>query len=374
MEIEMAKKTFLSRFQRGSVMVLIFAVLLAVVAQSSQMVGASVPAKGNIDDLPGIAAVRASVLAAESLESLPSNLASQLSAENDSRFVDPCESEPDKASQASPAAVACTFGDASSPEVMVLYGDSYAEQFIPAFDALGKADHFKVLVYVRYGCDFANVTDRDWMGTVDPGCATFRNNVISAINRMNPAPSLTLLAEAQFAVQQAPNGSVMSFQTWANGIRSSLTRLQVRPLGVLMGTPAAINTPNTCLARYITRVNACATSLKEAYSATVDKDDVAAIQASHAEAINLSALFCGRTCPSVINDQLVFANSDHIDKSYVATVTTAIGSLVACMGTEVPAAQDPPGGILRSLLGTDASPSFSAACEAINHAPYGLYW
>lgn len=370
----MARKAFLRRFQRESVIVLIFAVLLAVAAQSGQMVGASVPAKGNIDDLPGVAAVRASVLGAESLKSLPSNLTSQLSGENDSRFVDPCESEPDKSSQASPAAVACTFGDASSPEVMVLYGDSYAEQLIPAFDALGKADHFKVLVYVRYGCDFANVIDRDWMGSVDPGCATFRNNVISAINSMNPAPSLTLLAEAQFPVQQAPNGSVMPLKTWANGIESSLTRLQVRPLGVVMGTPASLSTPNTCLARYLTRVDTCATPLNEAYSATVDKDDLAAIQAGHAEAINLSALFCAKTCPSVINDQLVFANSDHIDKSYVATLTTAIGSLVACMGTEVPAAQDPPGGILQSLLGAHASPSFGAACEAINHAPYGLYW
>jgi hypothetical protein len=90
--------------------------------------------------------------------------------------------------------------------------------------------------------------------------------------------------------------------------------------------------------------------------------------------INLSSLFCGKTCPNVINNQLVFANSDHIDKSYVATLTTAIGSLVACMGTEVPAAQDPPGGVLQSLIGTDASPSFGAACKAINHAPYGLYW
>jgi hypothetical protein len=370
----MAKKAFLRTARHRSTVILICAVLFALFAQVDQMAGASSAATGKIAALPGVAAVQAAVLKAEHLDQLPSNLVSQLSGENNTIFVDPCESEPDQASLASPAATACSFGDTSSPEVMVLYGDSYAEQLIPAFDALGKADHFKVVVYIRLGCDFANVIDRDWLGTVDPGCATFRSNVISAINSMKPAPNLTLLAEAQFPVQQAPNGSTMSFASWATGIRSTLSQLQARPLGVLMGTPASWSTPNTCLSRYVTRVYVCATPLKYAYSATRDKDDVAAIQASNAEVINLSSLFCGKACPNVINNQLVFANSDHIDKSYVATLTTAIGSLVGCMSTEVPAAQDPPGGILQSLVGPGASPSFGAACKAINHAPYGLYW
>jgi hypothetical protein len=255
---------------------------------------------------------------------------------------------------------------------LVLYGDSYAEQLIPAFDTLGKADHFKVLVYVRYGCDFADVIDRDYLGTVDPGCTTFRKNVISAINSMNPAPSLTLLAEAQFPHEYAANGSLMSFKVWADGIRSTLTQLHVRPLGVVMGTPITSNTPNICLSEHPAHIEVCATSLTDAFSKSRDKDNSAAITASGAEAINLSTLFCGKDCPEVIDNQLVFADIGHLDKLFVQTLTTAIGSLVACMTTEVPPAQDPPRGVLQSLLGNDASPSFGAACKAINSAPYNL--
>jgi hypothetical protein len=372
MEIEMAKIGFSRSFRRKSAAVLVLAVLFALFAQSSQFAGASSGAKANIDVLPGVAGAHAAVQQGESLETFPPSLVPILKDEIYSRFIDPCESEPDQKKLASPAAVACTFGDSKAAQVMALYGDSYAEQLIPAFDALGKADHFKVLVYVRYGCDFADVIDRDYLGTVDPGCATFRKNVISAINSMTPAPSLTLLAEAQFPDEYAANGSLMSFKAWAEGIRSTLTQFHVRPLGVVMGTPVASNTPDECLSEHSAHIAVCATSLNDAFSKSRDKDNAAAVMASGAEVVNLSSLLCGKDCPEVIDNQLVFADKSHLDKLFVQTLTTAIGSLVGCIGTEVPPSQDPPGGILQSLLGSDASPAFGAACKATNSAPYNL--
>ncbi len=141
--------------------VLVLMVALAVVGQSSQRAGASTSGPGAIDELPGLAAVRAAIVKAEGVETLNQNLVPQLQAEPNSRFVDPCASEPGQAND-SPAAVACTFGDSSAVQVMVLYGDSYVEQWLPAFDALGKQYHFKVVAYVRYGCPFAEVTARDY--------------------------------------------------------------------------------------------------------------------------------------------------------------------------------------------------------------------
>jgi len=315
--------------------------------------------------------VRAAIVKAEGVETLNQNLVSQLQAEPNTRFVDSCASEPD-ASNDSPAAVACKYGDSAAAPVMVLYGDSYVEQWLSAFDALGKQDHFKVLAYVRYGCPFAEVTERDYLNSIDPGCAEFRRNVIAAINAMVPPPSLTLLAESQFKVEQAANGSTMSFSTWANGIRSAVERLKTRPLGVLLGTPIATNFPNDCLGAHLTHIKDCATPTDQAYSVTRDRDDSAAVVAAHAVPVNLSSLFCAQRCPEVINDQLVFADDDHVNRTYAQQLTTALGSLVACIGTEVPAAQDPPGGILQSLLGGKASSSLAAACHAANSAPYNL--
>jgi hypothetical protein len=346
---------------------LVLVVGLAVVGRSSQMAGASGSA---LNQLPGLAPVRAAIVKAEGVETLNQNLVSQLQAEPNSRFVDTCASEPDESND-SPAAVACTYGDAAAAPVMVLYGDSYVEQWLPAFDALGKQDHFKVLAYVRYGCPFAEVTARDYLNSIDPGCAEFRHNVIAAINAMVPPPSLTLLSELQMSTEQAANGSTMPYKTWAAGIRAALEKLKVRPLGVLLGTPIAANFPNDCLGAHLTHIQNCATPAPQAFSVTRDKDDAAAVVAAHAVPVNLSSLFCAQRCPEVINDQFVFADDVHVNKTYAQQLTTALGSLVACIGTEAPAAQNPPGGILQLLLGGRPSSSL-AACRAANSAPYNL--
>jgi len=335
-----------------------------VVGQSA---GAS-SGQGALNQLPGLAAVRAGILKGQDQESLNQNLIPQLKAEPTSRFVDPCASQPGQGDE-SPAAASCTFGDAGPGPVMVFYGDSYVEQWLPTFDALGKQYHFKVVAYVRYGCPFAEVIARDYLNSIDPGCAKFRQNVIAAINAMVPPPSLTLLSELQMSVEQAANGSTLSYKTWAAGIRATLGQLKVRPLGVLLGTPIATNFPNQCLAEHLTHIQLCATPTPAAYSVTRDKDDSAAVLAGHAVPVNLSPLFCAKRCPEVINDQFVFADDVHVGGSYAQQLTTAVGSMVACIGTEVPPAQDPPGGILASLLG---GKSLAAACRAVNSPPYNL--
>jgi len=344
---------------------------VAVVSQSIETVGAASQGNSKIDVLPGLAAVQSAIVSAERAETLNQNLVSQLGSESNSRFVDSCASEPGQSND-SAAAVACNYGDPSAPAAVVLYGDSYIEQWLPTFDALGKQDHFKVVAYVRYGCPFAAVTERDYLGSVDPGCATFRKNVITAINAMAPPPSLTLLSEAQFKIELGADGSTMSFKSWASGVRSTLEQLHVSPVGVLFGTPIATNTPSTCLSARLTHIQVCATPTSEAYSIASDKDDEAAVVASHDEVVNLSSLFCAARCPDVVSDQLVFADDDHVDRSYALQLGTAFGSLIGCIGTEVPPAENPPGGVLQSLLGGMPTPPIAAACRAATSAPYNL--
>jgi hypothetical protein len=161
-------------------------------------------------------------------------------------------------------------------------------------------------------------------------------------------------------------------QTWAKGIRSTLKQLDVKPLGVLIGTPIAANNPGTCLSAHLSHIQVCATPTSEAYSIGRDKDDAAAVVASHALVVNLSSLFCGARCPDVIGDQLVFADNWHLHGSYALQLSTAFGSLIACIGAEVPADQNPPGGVLQSLLEGMMESSIAPACKAVNSPPYDL--
>ena len=259
------RNAFWTRYKLISFGVLAFVMTVAVVSQSGETAGASSQGTSNIDVLPGIASVRLSILKAESPEELNQNLVSQLESEANFRFVDPCASEPGESND-SPAAVACKYGDTNAQEVMVLYGDSYVEQWLPAFDALGKQYHFKESAYVRYGCPLR----RGYRTRLSRLCRSRMCKVPAERNRGDkrdvPPPSLTLLAELQLNIELAANGSTMSFKTWANGIRSTLKQLDVKPLGVLIGTPIANNNPGTCLSAHLTHIQVCATPTSEAYS------------------------------------------------------------------------------------------------------------
>jgi hypothetical protein len=351
--------------------ILAFVTAVTVCGQPTGMAGAASASKSNIGALPGVLAAQLSIVNAAKAQALNQNLVSQLSSEANSRFVDTCASQPAGGNE-SPAAVACTYGDKSAQQSLVLYGDSYVEQWLPAFDALGKQYHFKVLAYVRYGCPFAAVPERDYLNSVDSGCAQFRHNVIAAINAMTPPPSLTILAELQLKVEVAPNGSTLSYGAWATGIRSSLKQLTVKPVGVLFGMPIAASNPVTCLSAHVTHIQVCATPTTAAFTTARDKADAAAVRQSHDVVVNLSSLFCGAQCPDVIGNSLVFADQWHLDASYAQQLTTALGSLVGCMGAEVPSTQVQAGGILQSLLGNVTEPSITAACRAVGSSPYNL--
>ncbi len=55
----------------------------------------------------------------------------------------------------------CTFGDESSKKTIVLLGDSHAEQYINAFDAIGKKNNYKVYSATSVGCKGLLFTGKD---------------------------------------------------------------------------------------------------------------------------------------------------------------------------------------------------------------------
>ena len=150
-------------------------------------------------------------------------------------WADTCKGSPGSPS----TATACAFGDTAASQSVVLYGDSFALQWVPALSVLGRAFHFKVLVYVRIGCPFAAKPVLDYEGSLDAGCLPFRSNVVRAINSMKPAPQLVLMAEDLYRF--APDGTTMTSTQMAAAVATTLKQLAGRrfPIGVILGFPAA---------------------------------------------------------------------------------------------------------------------------------------
>ena len=302
--------------------------------------------------LPDVAKVVAWVTGAQTTKTLPSNLLGQLSGESNATFLaDLCLTKPGSTS----AAKACAFGDTSSRQTVVLYGDSFALQWTPALAALGTADHFKVLVYARLGCPFANIAIESYTGSVDKGCAPFRSNALKAIRALSPKPLLVVLAE-EFD-RTAPGGKwgSISIGAYASAMSATLSKLPHLTVAVLQGVPAASSDPSTCLAAHPADVTACSDAPAVAYNLPADKAFAATVKSARDSTVNVSMLLCGARCPDVIDGMLVHSDEWHFDKTYVAALAPALGSLLGCVSRA--------GNLSRLPAGTKSS---CAASEALS--------
>jgi hypothetical protein len=321
-----------------------------------------------VSALPGVPPVLAWILHSSSTTSLSSSLQGELPNEPKSMFWgDSCDTGPGGSS----TATACAFGDTTATETVVLYGDSFALQWVPALSQLANADHFKLLVYVRIGCPFADKSVRDFLGSVDTGCLAFRSNAVTAINGLRPAPQVVLAAEDFY--RTAPDGSPISSRQWAAAVGHALRQLAVHrfPVGVIVGLPAAKVDPSQCLAAHASDVQACDTPLHEAFAKPADMRITSAVRGSHAFVINVSMLLCGNSCPDVLHNTLVHADRWHLSTAYVQSLARSFGSLVGCIGKRAPRGLAPAGDVLSRLLAPTGRPT-TAACKAANSAPFNL--
>jgi hypothetical protein len=321
-----------------------------------------------VSRLPGVPPVLSWILHSSSSKSLSSTLAGKLSSEPKSMFwADACDSNPGQSADAK----SCAFGDTSAKQTVVIYGDSFALQWVPALNELGVTDHFKVLAFVRIGCPFADKAVLDYQGSIDSGCLTFRSNVVAAINSMRPAPQLVVMAEDVY--RTTPSGSSISTKQWASAVQKTLTQLAGRrfPIGVIIGTPAAKLVPNACLAAHSSDVQACNTPINIAFNRSADSRIASAIKSAHSYLVDVSMLLCGNTCPDILHNTLVHSDRWHLSDAYVLSLGRSFGSLVGCIGERAPRSEVPTGGVLTRLLSHTAR-SYAVACKAAVTAPFNL--
>jgi hypothetical protein len=319
-------------------------------------------AEANTTTLARVSQAQWWLSAGTQVRALPSALVSRLSSEDASMFrANPCAQTP----AAAPVARACTFGDPHGALSVVLFGDSHAQQWIGALDALGRAGGFRVIAYVRLGCVIANLPLRSYVGTLDAGCATFRQRVIAAINALRPAPSLVLLAQFHDNPPRTPSGSPVSDATFDAALTNSLNQIHVHAARVLLaGEPVANWDPSTCLAVHLSDVRRCAHVVSATERARQIADGDAARRAGVAVGW-VNDLLCASSCPLVANSLLVHAQWEHVSAPYALAVAGGLGEVLGCASFAQPSSLVGPGSVLWRLNGGNGTPARKADCSAL---------
>lgn len=291
---------------------------------------------------PGSAAtVTADVAASVAISTLPGTLTPSLgNANNDTAYVDTPSLSKCNVTGTTITTSSCVFGDTTGTKTMVLWGDSHAFMWFPALDAIAKAEHWKLVALLEYGCPVADVSVwNDQTKTPYTACNTFRKNMISKINKLNP--NLVVVSEAFDSQAAADKGADNTITTaeWQKDLETTLKDLKSKNmhkvvLGSTISTGDIAQTdPAVCLADNPTAVQKCtiadtapqkAERLAEQNAATKEKTLY----------VNVLPWLCPSvagtyTCSAVIGDptngyMVAYYSTGHITETYDLFLTTVL--------------------------------------------------
>jgi peptidoglycan/LPS O-acetylase OafA/YrhL len=225
----------------------------------------------------------------------------------------------------------CNYGDVTAPpdKTVVLFGDSHALMWFPAFDNLANQYGWHLIPQAKATCPPINITVYSpSLGGWYTGCNQWRAAVVARIQALHPA-LVVLGFSREYGIPD--DRVVVDGAAWMQGLSSMMTTLRATGAQVvLMGDvpyPQTGLVPD-CLSAHLTDAVACTMPKQYPYynpSGVGQEEAVAA--AAGAGYINTQPWFCfDLTCTVIVDDLLVYRDDNHITATYASWLTPVIGA------------------------------------------------
>jgi peptidoglycan/LPS O-acetylase OafA/YrhL len=273
--------------------------------------------------------VQADVAQSVGIQDVPANLTPSLTnaaSDEAAPFVDGCF---DGFSENS--VNPCNYGDVTAPpsKTVVLFGDSHALMWFPAFDNLANQDGWHLIPQAKATCPPINITVYSpSLGEWYTGCNQWRAAVVARIQALRPA-LVVLGFSREYGIPD--DHVVVDGPAWIQGLTSMMTTLRATGAQVvLMGDvpyPQTGLVPD-CLSAHLTDATACTMPAQYPYynPSGVGQEEAVAV-ATGAGYINTRPWFCfGNTCAVVVDNNLVYRDDNHITDTYASWLTPVIGA------------------------------------------------
>lgn len=236
--------------------------------------------------------------------------------------------------QTSVSIAACTFGDIHAKRDIVLYGDSHAAMWLPAFDQIGTSQGWKVILLWKGNC--GAVTATYWLYSQNrtyTECSAWHRWAVPEINQLDPnLVVLTSSVEAGNGDSGNPDVTLVP-SVWRGELERTLaTIVSPSTVDIVLGDIPSIfkdgpgGGPTICLARHQTDVQACSGPISpgEYRSAEAQAAAVAGVRY-----INPVPWFCARICTGLVGNDLVYADGGHATATYVRLLTETLDAALA---------------------------------------------
>lgn len=225
----------------------------------------------------------------------------------------------------------CTFGDKSSRQSIVLFGDSHALMWLPALSGFAKTNHYKLIVMWAPGkCAVALLpSNYSYSGIPNSGCSAWHRQSVTFIQ--NTKPALVLLGERTSDVYSEPGNLLFSDVTWRSSLEKAIREIATTrtKVAVIEDVVNMSSPPQTCLAAYPTDIQRqCSTPFPNTNDPGHQQAEKEAAAATGAGFIKTSQWFCTSSCSPVIGSFIPFYDQGHVSATYAkflsGVFTTAV--------------------------------------------------
>jgi hypothetical protein len=230
----------------------------------------------------------------------------------------------------------CIHGDSEADKTVVVYGDSQGWMWIPAFDVIGKQEHWRVAQLTKPACPvadyvvFTRAKKREYTE-----CAAFRKFALEQIAEIQP--DLVLLASSfrsgpVFVDGEGVNDPEIKEPIWDKGLGEMIDRIMPSTKRIIViGEMAAPSVDgNECLEEHPDDVPACNTPREKAVQTDHNAHEKQVALDHGADYVDVIPWFCTEDiCPAVIGGLTVHIEKFHVSENYAVWLSQPLGEATA---------------------------------------------
>jgi hypothetical protein len=223
----------------------------------------------------------------------------------------------------------CTYGDKHASTKVMLFGDSHAASWLPALDALGKSEHWRILNLTKSACPIPSVAVQV-RGKTAPDCATWLTNALKKIKSIHPDLVIGTSFDHVYTIK---GKSGLAFQAaWQAGMTKTLKALRTRADKVILlgDSPLWQQEAPVCLRSHRSNVGQCATKRSVAvFTNKIASARRAAQDANVAFADSTPITCVADPCPVVVGKYLLLRDDSHMTATWSRHLASALKTLLA---------------------------------------------
>ncbi len=242
--------------------------------------------------------------------------------------------------------LACEFGDPDGRVHVVLAGDSKTEQWVDAFDAIGRERSWRITSITKSACAFTAAKLASPDDEVNTSCEQWNTNARRAIEALAPDAVFTELYKLRVPKAGRDIDGDEQHELMVEGIADAYGELAARGIGTVLldAGPRSDEDVPACVLEHGDDTDECDITEDEyddpqlrfpTASAEKVVDEV-----GRARLVSINDVVCGDDgppCPVVSDGTLRFRDSHHFTRTYTLQLAKPLGERVAAALTELAA-------------------------------------